>query len=333
MDTSDARSETRIVASIYPTGVLITLREYAGVASAGMLIALRVDAGLASASMLVALRVDAGLAPAGMLVALRVDAGVAPAGLLVTLRVDASMSHAGLLVASVALSARAGVTEGALRVTRTTRTRVRRERQSCGQSTLRAEPNVEVELVDRLRTPGQDIVDRCITPDRDSSRLVTGEGRPVGRNRLRVEYVPSQEFGIIVQLCRQVEALVARPVALTGQSGQNNTFLCRLRGFWLEALNEWMLPQFLARVRSIGPASATNFTRHSTPPSNTIPHTMLPGCRQKTKRSIAYHSGDAVSTLWNAVSIKTQSPSGLNQRSVSVFSVQQSQCKLRAHQA
>ena len=110
----------------------------------------------------------------------------------------------------------------------------------CRRSSLRAQPNVEVELVDRLRACRRDILDVCVAPDGDLGRLMAREWRFVGRYRLRVQYAGHQKFGVIVQLRCQVEALVSGPVASTAVTG-----LPALR--W--AFCQWRMTNSLARVR------------------------------------------------------------------------------------
>jgi hypothetical protein len=211
---------------------------------AGVLIALRVDA-----SVLIALRINA-----SVLIALRVDAGKLIA-----------LCRAGLA------GSLAGITRLGADITRVLlwATSIPCNRENRWGRTLRAQPNVEIELVNRLRACRRDILDICVPPDGDLGRLMAGEWRFVGRYRLRHQYAGHQKFGIIVQLRCQVEALVSGPVALARQSNQDNSFLCRLRWIRPEALNQRMLRQFCPRTRSSRPASAFRFIGHFNVPQTT----------------------------------------------------------------
>jgi len=149
-----------------------------------MLLALRVDA-----RMLLALRVDASVPCTGVLIALRVDTRMllalrVDARMLLALRVDASVSRAGAqapgdepCLARLALghASLAGARRADLRA---------QYRWSCAQ---RAQPDVEVELVDRLWAGLGDIPDRCVAADGDLGRFLAGDRRLVRRHTLRAQ--------------------------------------------------------------------------------------------------------------------------------------------------
>jgi hypothetical protein len=124
-------------------GGLIALRL---ASMAGCLIALRVDA-----SVLIALR-EAGLAGrrAGVLIAFR---QASMAGRLIAQRVGASMANAGMLMRSRVAPVQTGGT--------------RRYRHGRRRRTLGAQPNVEIELVNRLWACRRDILYICVARDGD----------------------------------------------------------------------------------------------------------------------------------------------------------------------
>jgi hypothetical protein len=214
---------------------------------AGLLVALRVGAGLllalrnaCVAGLLVALR-DTGVA--GLLVALRkTRAASESAGLLIALRLasvarvkasDASIScacvrvalrrAASICAAMIALRWIACLGADIARVV--LGTGIRGTRQNRRSRTRRAEPNVEVEFIDRPRASGPDILDGCVPRDGDAGRLLAGNPRLARRRGLRVHHIREREFRIVIQLGGHIQALVAHPVALAGQSDQSHDFL------------------------------------------------------------------------------------------------------------
>jgi hypothetical protein len=72
----------------------------------------------------------------------------------------------------------------------------------------RAETNVEVELVDRLRAPRRNVVDCGIAIDADPRSFQAGKWRLISGHRLRMQDVRDQELGVIVKPGGQIETLI-----------------------------------------------------------------------------------------------------------------------------
>jgi hypothetical protein len=224
---------------------------------AGRLIALSL-AGLAGcASSLIALRL-ASLASvrAGGLVALRlarlasVHAGslAAPRLTRLTRRLIASCyagiaSDAGLLrmtgiARAIARSASRPIGEAG----RDTRCNAYRG-HGCA---WRSKPDVQIEFIHRLNRGRPDIMDRRVPREADAGRLLAGNRRLFGRHRRCVRHSRDQEFGVVIQLARQIKALITCPVTLARQSDQRNQFLRGdLPRLGFHPVDKWMLCQFL----------------------------------------------------------------------------------------
>jgi hypothetical protein len=98
----------------------------------------------------------------------------------------------------------------------------------------RAETNVEVELVDRLRAPRRNVVDCGIAIDADPRSFQAGKWRLISGHRLRMQDVRDQELGVIVKPGGQIETLIALPVAVARQPDQFDNPLGRLGWIGLE---------------------------------------------------------------------------------------------------
>jgi hypothetical protein len=61
-------------------------------------------------------------------------------------------------------------------------------------------------------------MDRGISGDADPGRFMAGERRLIGGHYLRMHHVRDLKLGVIVERGGQIEALIARPVAIARQS-------------------------------------------------------------------------------------------------------------------
>ncbi|HZI73904.1 MAG TPA: hypothetical protein VFD73_07710 [Gemmatimonadales bacterium] len=79
----------------------------------------------------------------------------------------------------------------------------------------RADPQIQVELVQRMPLARDDEVDPCSAPDRDPARLETPHRGLLRRDGLPVNQVLVPEFGIPVQVAGEIEPPPARAITVT----------------------------------------------------------------------------------------------------------------------
>jgi hypothetical protein len=137
-----------------------------------------------------------------------------------------------------------------------------RGNRRCG----RAQPDIEVELIHRLRASRPGVIDRGISPDADPGRLQPRERRLISRNCLAEDDVLDQELGVVIQLRGQVQALITSPVAIASKPDEIYDPLSRLRWIGLQPPHERTLRQRPGNL--ITPR--TSILRHSTPPSDAL---------------------------------------------------------------
>jgi hypothetical protein len=110
----------------------------------------------------------------------------------------------------------------------------------------RSKPDVQVEFVHRLNRGRPDILDRRVPREADAGRLLASNRRLFGRHRRCVRHSRDQEFGVVIQLARQIKALIPCPVTLARQSDQRNQLLCGdLPRLGFHPVDKRMLRQFL----------------------------------------------------------------------------------------
>jgi hypothetical protein len=249
--SAPAGLDTRLAGSV--TGIGPTGTAACVACLAGGLVALRADAGLLIALCLACvagLLVALGLAcVAGLLIALCLArvAGVS-AGLLIALcrtcvagvnAGDASISRACVRIATVAGNTRSAAALKT-RLTRGLGMSIR-QRENSRAGTLRAKPNVKVEFIYRLSGTRPNIMDRRVPREGYAGRLLACNRGLFGRHRRRMRHGRDGEFRVVIQLARQIKALVTRPVALAGQSDQSHDFLRDLTRIWFHPIDERML--------------------------------------------------------------------------------------------
>ena len=105
----------------------------------------------------------------------------------------------------------------------------------------RSKPDVQVEFVHRLNRGRPDILDRRVPREADAGRLLACNRGLFGRHRRRMRHGRNQEFRVVIQLARQIKALITRPVTLARQSDQRHEFLSALPRLWLHPVDKRML--------------------------------------------------------------------------------------------